>query len=107
MRVIVGKEIKGDPMPTCSISSSEDSVSVTSNGGTVGILVGIEGEGDIRDVTAKSSSPNDIQVTREPEIAGLAAQRFYVIKSISEATGIYQVKLEAKCGRKEVLVSVR
>lgn len=107
MRVIAGKEIKGDQLATCSISSSEDSVSVTSNGGTVGILVGIDGEGDIRDVTAKSNSPNDIQVTREPEIAGLAARRFFVIKSISAATGIYQVKLEARCGRKEVLVSVR
>ena len=106
-RIIEGVEIKGDPLPTCSINSSENSLSVINNGGSVGIIVGIEGEGDIKDLKAVSSSPNDVQVTLEPEIAGLFGRRFYVIKSISRSLGVFQIKFDAKCGRKEVLVSVR
>ena len=106
-RIIEGVEIKGDPLPTCSINSSENSLSVINDGGSVGIIVGVEGDGDIKDLKAVSSSPADVQVTLEPEIAGLSGRRFYVIKSISRSLGVFQIKFDAKCGRKEILVSVR
>ena len=45
MRVVEGAEIKVIPLPTCSITSSENSLSVINNGGSVGIIVGIAGRG--------------------------------------------------------------
>ena len=94
-------------LPTCSSRSSENSLSVINNGGSVGIIVGIEGEGEIKDLKAVSSSPDDVAITLEPEIAGLSDRRFYVIRSISPSLGVFQIKFDAKCGRKEILVSVR
>ncbi len=93
---------------SCNITVSQDRISLINNGGRVGLIVGIdESEGDVREVIARSSSDDDVKVTPEPEIAGVAGRAFYVITSMSDKVGVYNVVFEAPCGRKEVVVRVR
>ncbi len=106
-RVIAGQEIRSDVPAVCSISTSQENISIVNGGGSVGILIGIDNEAVIKDVSATSSSPKDIEITPGPEIAGVSTYRFYIVKSISTAQGVYQVVFEAPCGKKEILVSVR
>ncbi|MEK7856925.1 MAG: hypothetical protein AAB288_12600, partial [Acidobacteriota bacterium] len=104
-RVIEGKEIKSDQQ--CSIDVSQENISLLNGGGSLGILVSIAGDGQTKDVTATSTSPDDIEVRAEPEISGISGRRFYVIKSVSANTGVYQVNFESPCGKKEISVRVR
>ena len=107
-RVIVGHEVKiEDPVTPCEVVVSQENVSLINNGGNVGLLVNIEGQGDIKSLKAVSSSEKDIEITLEPEIGGLPDRRFFVIKSISTAVGVYQVTFTVPCGKKEVVVNVR
>lgn len=91
----------------CEITASQDSISLLNNGGNLGLLIGIDRGGDIKTVKAVSGSPQDVELTLEPEIAGFADKAFYVIKSISTNIGAFKVAFEAPCGRKEVSVTVR
>lgn len=93
--------------PPCSIVVSQETISLINNGGTLGILVNLEGPGDIKTLTARSSSVKDIEVLAEPEIGGIPDRRFYVIRSISQSVGVYTVTFAAPCGKKEVIVTVR
>jgi hypothetical protein len=106
-RKIEGQEVTGDTPPPCVIGVSQENLSLLSGVGTVGILVSVDRAGDIKNVTAISSSSKDVEVTLEPEIGGMPDRRFYVIKSISSSVGVYQVRFAAPCGKKEVIVSVR
>ena len=106
-RVIDGPEVKLDEVQPCTIGVSQDSISIINNGGRVALLVNLDAPGDVKDLTAASSSDKDIEVTLQPEIAGFPDRRFYVIKSVSTALGVYQVVFAAPCGKKEVLVNVR
>lgn len=106
-RVIEGQEVKVDNIPPCSINVSQERISLLNSGGNLGLLVGFEGPGDIKTLTASSSSPKDVEVRVEPEISGIPDRRFFVIKSLTAATGAYQVTFAMPCGVKDVLVTVR
>ncbi len=102
-RVIAGKEITSDQQ--CSIDVSHESIMLLSGGGSLGLRVTVNG-GDPKEVTASSSSPRDIEVRPEPTIDSVG-RRFYVIKSVSDRAGIFQVNFESPCGKREVPVHVR
>jgi hypothetical protein len=105
-RTIADKE--GPPNPaTCTISISQAAISILNNGGSLGVLVHMEGDGDLRSIKAASNSPDDVQVTLEPEIAGVKRQAFYVVHSLTPKTGEFKVAFIAPCGRKEMSVTVR
>ncbi len=104
-RVVEGKEITSDQQ--CSIDVNQENISILSGGGSLGVLVTIEGDGQPRQVSATSNSPRDVEVRAEPQIDGISGRRFYVIKSISSNTGVYQVNFESPCGKKEIMVRVR
>ncbi len=91
----------------CKITVSQETVSLINGGGNLGILVGFEGAGDFKELTASSVSPKDIEVTLEPEIGVQSARAFFIIKSISSNKGEYTVTFSAPCGKKNILVKVR
>jgi tetratricopeptide (TPR) repeat protein len=103
-RVVLGNEITEVPA-TCSINVSQEKVSLSADGGNIGILAGT-GKPDVS-VSARSSSPEDVEVAAEPEIEGITGRTFFVIRSVSKRVGVYQVWFEAPCGKKEVLVRVQ
>ena len=106
-RVVADKQIEVEAVAPCQITVSEENISLLNGGGSLGILVGMAGEGDIKKIAARSSSPADIDVKLESEIGNLSGRTFFVIKSISDGKGIYTVTLEAPCGKKEISVTVR
>lgn len=106
-RLIPEKEIENEVIPPCRITTSEENISLLNGGGSLGVLVGMEGDGDVKKIAAQSSSPTDIEAKLESEIGNLSGRTFFVIKSISANKGVYTVTLEAPCGKKEILVTVR
>ena len=106
-RIVREKKIEPEEIVPCQISVSEENISLINGGGSLGILVGIEGEGDARTITVRSSSPTDIEAKLDPEIGSLSGRTFFIIKSISLNKGAYTVTFEAPCGKKEMLVKVR
>ncbi len=106
-RVVEGKEIVAEPSEPCAISVSEENISLTAGGGSEGILVGIDRGMDIAAVKSISSSPRDVEVVRETEVTGVTGRGLFVIKSLTNKTGVYQVAFLAPCGKKNITVSVR
>src|SRR5436190_12511397 len=104
-RVVEGKEVTHD-VPPCSISVSQDSISIVAGSGGVGLLVSAD-SADVKDIKFVSSSPKDIEVSAEPQIAGISGRALFLIKSLSTATGVYQVTFSLPCGKKEVQVKTR
>ena len=92
---------------SCVVGVSQENVSLINGGGSVGILVNVEPPGDVKDLRAVTNSPKDIELTLEPEIGGVNDRRFYVIKSVSSALGVYQVTFSTPCGKKNLIVTVR
>jgi hypothetical protein len=90
----------------CTIVASQDSISLL-GGGSLGILVGFQEKGDLKQIVAASNSPKDVEVAVDPDTAENSGRAFFVIKSISPNKGAFYVMFEAPCGRKEVLVKVR
>jgi tetratricopeptide (TPR) repeat protein len=94
------------PKQSCLVVSQE-TVSILSNGGNLGILVGANQDVDTEKITAKSNSPDDVLVGIEPEIGKQSRRVFFVIKSISEKKGVFSVLFSSPCGDKEIQVKVR
>jgi tetratricopeptide (TPR) repeat protein len=93
--------------PTCQIVLSQDIVSVINNGGSMGVLVGVEKAVEGGEINAVSSSPENVQAVFEPGIGAIPGRAFFIIRSISPTLGEYKVKFETPCGEKEILVKVR
>jgi Flp pilus assembly protein TadD len=98
---------KPEEIPPCTIVVNQESVSILANGGSLGVLVGFEKEGDLKQIKAASSSPADIEIISEPEIRESSGLVFFLIRSISTKTGAFTVTFEAPCGKKEILIKVR
>lgn len=100
-------EAKTEETAPCTIVVSQESVSLLNGGGSLGVLVGFEKEGDLKQITAVSNSPQDVEVVAEPEIGETSGRAFFLIKSISTNKGAFTVTFESPCGKKEILVKVR
>ncbi|MGI8786864.1 MAG: tetratricopeptide repeat protein [Pyrinomonadaceae bacterium] len=104
-RVVIENRI--EPNAPCEIVVNQKTISILNSGGSLSIMVGFENDGETKEIRAASSSPNDIEVTSEPEIGASSNKAFFVIKSISRKTGEFTVTFEAACGKKEITVKVR
>lgn len=93
--------------PPCTINVSQSNVSLVNMVGSVAVLVGTGTDNDTKTLTARSSSPDDIEVIAEPEIEGITGRLLYLIRSKSAKTGVFQVTFQSTCGKKEVIVRVR
>ncbi len=92
--------------PSCLVSSQE-SLSILSNGGNLALLIGYNEDGDISKITPESSSPTDVTITREPDIGKQSNQAFFIVKSISDNKGVFTLTFSSPCGQKTVQVKVR
>lgn len=93
--------------PVCTINVSQSNVSLVNKVGSVTVLVGTGADSDTKRLTARSSSPDDVEVVAEPEIEGIIGRSLYLIRSKSAKTGVFQVTFQSACGKKEVIVRVR
>lgn len=106
-RVIIEDRFKTEEAPVCELVVSQESVWLLNDGGSLGVLVGFAGPGDAAKITAVSSSPEDIEVSIEPEIGTNLGRAFFILKSVSTRKGAYTVTFNSPCGKKEVQVRVR
>lgn len=88
----------------CSISLSEETVTLASAGVEIGIIVGAEG--DLEGVNATVSSPDNITIRREP-MTGVKSRAIFIVSSPSGKAGTYTVTFELPCGKKELTVIVK
>ena len=86
---------------------SQESLWLLNGGGGLGVLVGFAGKADASKITARSSSPKDVEVSVEPEIGAVSGRAFFLIKSISTKTGAFTVTFDSPCGKKDIQVKVR
>jgi tetratricopeptide (TPR) repeat protein len=105
-RIVEGVAVKEETGETCDIYSSQDSVSILNVVGNIGILVGIEGV-ESKDIRVENGSPENIQVTLQPDISGFGGRAFFVIRSKTTRTGLFQVTFAGGCGGKTIPVTVR
>lgn len=102
-----GSRTVTEEIATCKLVVNQENISLLNGGGSLGVMVGFEGEGDFRQITAESSSPEDVEVRVDADIAASQKRAFFIIKSISTKTGVFTVTFSAPCGKKEILVKVR
>ncbi len=91
----------------CTIQVGQENISLLNNGGSLGILVGYKGKGDLKQLKAISNSPNDVEIIFDPGIGEINNRAFFVVKSISANKGVYTASFEAPCGKKDIVVRVR
>ncbi|HCA57759.1 MAG TPA: hypothetical protein DEP46_07250 [Blastocatellia bacterium] len=103
-RIVPGQAIAEDTA-RCSIAVSQENVTLMNNGGNIGLLVSFDG-GD-GTIEARSSNPDDVEVRREAAIAGLTGRAYFVIRSLTDRKGIFQVLFSTSCGDKLISVNVR
>lgn len=90
----------------CSLTVSEETVTLQSGGGDLAVIVGTsDDDQDLEGLTAISTDPDQVSVRREM-IAGVKARALFVLRP-GTRTGVFQVKFQMPCGKKEIVVRVR
>jgi len=90
----------------CSLTVSEETVTLQSGGGDLAVIVGTsDDDQDLDGLTAISTDPDQVSVRREM-IAGVKARALFVLRP-GARTGVFQVKFQMPCGKKEIVVRVR
>src|SRR5690606_30611063 len=105
-RVVDGVAINEKTGNTCEVYSSQNSVSILNDGGNIGILIGIEGVAS-KDIRVENSSPENIGVSLQPDITGFDGRAFFVVRSKTTQTGLFQVTFAGDSGSKTIPVTVR
>lgn len=90
----------------CTLTVSEESITLQTGGGDLAVIVGLADYGELDGLTAISSSPQDVALRREV-IAGVKARALFVVRAVSSKVGMYQIRFEMPCGKKDVLVRVK
>ena len=90
----------------CTLTVSEETVTLQSGGGDLAVIVGRTDDLEELDgLTAVSTNPEQVYVRRE-QIAGVKARALFVLRP-GVRTGMFQVLFQMPCGKKEIVVRVR
>lgn len=95
---------EGAEIKPCVITTSEVRMSMPVKEER-GIIVGTEDDRDLTGLTAVSEGEKDLEVRAVP-VAGIKSRSLYVIRSLTDKTGIYHVKFSLPCGSAELEVTV-
>lgn len=101
---IAKAQAEQDEVKPCVITTSEIRMSMPI-GEERGIIIGTEDDRELTGLTAASDNDKDVEVRSVP-VSGIKSRSLYVVKSLSERTGIYHVKFSLPCGSAEVEVTV-
>jgi tetratricopeptide (TPR) repeat protein len=106
-RLIEGQPVNVNEPAPCTVSVSQEKVSLLSNGGEASLLIGVDAADQLRALKYVISDPLAISVAEEKDFEGIEGRALYVVRSISEATGTFRVTFYLACGRRDVEVTVR
>ena len=108
---VVATEKQPEQKPPCEIIVGligQKTISILNDGGNLSILVSLEGESNVREIKATSSSPADVEIVPLPPADGDSRPEiFFIVKSISKKTGLFTITFESECGKREISVRVR
>lgn len=104
-RVVEGKEVRNEETAPCSLTVSQESVSLIGGGGSVGIIVTTEG--DARLIKSESSNSKDVEVVVDSPVTETSKQALFIVRSLSSTTANYKVTFTSPCGKKEIAVKIR
>lgn len=90
----------------CEFYVSEELMTLRSSGGGLALIVGRKDDGDIADLAVTASNADDILIRRE-NVPGVTSRAVFVISSKSGRPGLYYVRLDLPCARRDVVVQVR
>lgn len=92
----------------CELTFSQQSV-LLAVGGSLGILVGLDGDADASEIRAVSNSIGDVEAARESQVGGASNRAYFIFKSVGSKAGVFTVTFEAPLcgGKKEITVRVR
>ena len=90
----------------CSITLSDESISLETNGSELAVVVGTDQDIELTDIKAASESDEDVTVRREI-IGGIKGRALFVVRSASVRKGTYKVTFTLPCGQKQLTVIVR
>ena len=107
VRIVDGQPITSVDVPPCTIRVSQEKVSLLNDGGSASVLVGVDEMGDLAAIRAVSSSPDDVAAELDADVDAIQGRRLFVIRSLTEKTGMFQVVFKLPCGVKEISVTVR
>jgi tetratricopeptide (TPR) repeat protein len=105
-RVVEGKEVRTEEVEKpCSLTVSQQTISLIGGGGSVGLIVTTDG--DPRQIKAESTNPRDVEVVSDSEVTATTQQLLYLVRSLSTSTNSYKVTFSSPCGKKEIAVKIR
>lgn len=105
LRIVPEDDVSASP---CKVLMDQDEVSIINDGGSIGLLIGLEDRNaDPKKIKAISGSPENIEILFEPELGVSGERAFFIIRSISKDLGIFEVTFDTPCGKKKILVTVR
>lgn len=105
-RLIEGVPTRNADIKPCTLTLDQEAISVQSSGIERAVVVRRTDDGDTDDLTALSISPQDVSIRREP-LPGVKWTALFVLRSESSKLGVFQIKFESPCGKKEVVVRVQ
>ncbi len=105
-RIVDGVPTRSDVAEPCSLALDQRNIVLQASGNDQSVVVRRTDDGDVEGITARSLSPDDIAVRREP-LPGINWTSLFMLRSTSTKTGLFQVRFEAPCGRLDVSVRVR
>ncbi len=91
---------------SCKLTVSEETINLPTGGKNLAVIVGLEDDAEFETVEAVSSSPQDVSVRREP-ITGVKTRAIFVLRTVSDRVGVYQVTFVMPCGKRSITVNVR
>jgi hypothetical protein len=90
----------------CKITFSEETINLQTGGGDLAVIIGRDDDAELGEVSAVSLSPRDISVRRQP-IAGMKTRALFIVRPVSERTGVFQITFEMACAKRDLIVRVR
>ena len=89
----------------CTLTVSEERVTLQTGGGDLAVIIGRTDGNDLDEITATSTSPDNVSVHRQV-IEGMRTRALFVLHP-GDKQGVYQVMFEMPCGKREIVVRVK
>jgi outer membrane biosynthesis protein TonB len=92
---------------TCTLVLSAGALELTNSGGSAGVVVSLEGSGNLAGINAATPNWSDIIILREPQGNADTNALKFTVTSISKNTGNFDITFKSPCGAQTLTVTVK
>lgn len=90
----------------CKMTFNSEAVDLQPDGDEFAVIVARDDAAELGEISAVSSSPRDVSVKRQP-LPGTKTQALFILRPLSERTGVFQITFEMACAKRDLTVRVR